>query len=504
MKKAILFILITFSLSSCDKFLEAEPQNFFTTDNYYTKPEHAESALNAVYAYTRSFYVPSGSTSQAAYLMLELPTGQARRVGSPINNQVFTDLIYDAQSYYSLVWWKYSYRGIAAANVVLKYVPGISMNEQRKKQILGEARFLRAWYYFNLVRLFGDVVKITEPTADATEVYFARSKLKSIYDEIIVPDLTAAETSGLLETDQTGRASTLAVKALLAKVYLTMAGFPLNETDKYALAKQKAGEVITSSKYSLFGSYEQLRNPLNDNNGEHIFMVQFASGIEDFILNKFMVPRNIAITVDRGAQNGDSLRPEDAFYASYSNTDLRKKDNQFFYSSYTQYNATRILTFADGPRIFKFFDENAERSNAGRSGKCFPLIRYADVLLNYAEAQTKADGTPNNLSYTSLNLVKRRAQITDASNLNPTQFIDEVLIERNKELCYENQTWFDMVRTRKVFDVKANKLVDFIGYTFPYSSTNFTIKLTDKNLLFPIPSSEIDANPLLKPNNPGY
>ncbi|MES2875816.1 MAG: RagB/SusD family nutrient uptake outer membrane protein [Bacteroidota bacterium] len=504
MKKVILFILFTLTLSSCDKFLEAEPENFFTTENYYTKPEHAESALNAVYAFTRSFYIPSGSTSQAAYLMLELPTGQARRVSAPINNQVFTDLTYDAQSYYALVWWKYAYKGIAAANVVLKYVPGITMNEQRKKQILGEARFLRAWYYFNLVRIFGDVVKITEPTPDATNVYFGRSSLKSIYEEIIVPDLTAAELSGLPETDQTGRVSTLAIKSLLAKVYLTMAGFPLNQNDKYSLAKQKAGEVISSGKYSLFATYEQLRNPSNDNKGENIFMVQFASGIEDFILNKFMVPRNVAITVDRGAQNGDSLRPDDAFYASFSSQDLRKKDNQFFYTSYLEYKSTRILTFADGPRIFKFFDENAEKNNAGRSGKAFPLIRYADVLLTYAEAQTKADGAPNALSYTSINLVKQRAQLSSISNQNATQFIDEVLIERNKELCFENQTWFDMVRTRKVYDVKANRMADFIGYTFPYSNSTFTVKLTDKNLFFPVPSSEIDANPLLKPNNAGY
>lgn len=486
------------------KILEAEPENFFTTDNYYTSPEQAEAALNSVYAFTRSFYVPSGSTSQAAYLMLELPTGQARRVGSPINNQVFTDLTYDAQSYYTLVWWKYAYKGIAAANTVLKYVPGINMNEQRKNQVLGEARFLRAWYYFNLVRIFGDAVKITEPTTDPANVYFARTALQEIYEDIIVPDLIAAETSGLPDVDESGRVSALAVKSLLAKVYVTMAGFPLNQTDKYVLAKQKAGEVIASGKFSLFSNYEQLRNPLNDNKGEHIFMVQFAPGTEDFILNKFMVPRNVAITVDRGAQNGDSLRPEDNFYASYSDQDLRKMDGQFFYSSYQQYNASAVLQFADGPRIFKFFDENAERNNAGRSGKSFPVIRYADILLTYAEAQAKADGAPDELAYTSLNLIRQRAQLAPIENLSATGFSDAVLIERNKELCYENQTWFDMVRTRKVYDTKANRMVDFIGYALPYSNATLPVQLAEKNLLFPVPISEIDANPLLKPNNSGY
>ena len=122
-------------------------------------------------------------------------------------------------------------------------------------------------------------------------------------------------------------------------------------------------------------------------------------------------------------------------------------------------------------------------------------------MLLYAEAQNEADGSPDANAYTYLNDIRSRANLPPLSGLSQDQFRVAVWKERNHELCYENQTWFDMVRTRMVYDTKNNIFVPMVGYTFPSGGSS---TLQEKHYLFPIPQAEMDANPNLAPNNPGY
>jgi hypothetical protein len=158
------------------------------------------------------------------------------------------------------------------------------------------------------------------------------------------------------------------------------------------------------------------------------------------------------------------------------------------------------VQFINGQHIFKYFDDVAQK-NGQFSGKSFPVIRLSDIMLLYSEAQNEADGTPDADAYKYLNSIRARAGLSALSGLSSANFREAVWRERNHELCFENQTWFDMVRTRMVYDTKNNTFVPMLGYAFPASAG---IKFQAKHYLFPIPQAEIDANPKLAPNNQGY
>ncbi|MGN7884398.1 RagB/SusD family nutrient uptake outer membrane protein [Dyadobacter endophyticus] len=498
----ILIALVSMSVMSCNDFLEEKPASFYTPDNYYTSYQQAQNAVNGIYASTRDFYSPVGLYEENAMLMLENPTGQAKSdINQSNNNANLRNLNMQTTDLYFRVWWRSSYKGIGAANLAIKNIPLISsavVTDVQKSQLLGQARFLRAWFYFNLVRIFGDVPLVSDPVSSAVGLQIPRTPVKDIYEQLIVPDLLAAEQSGLPFSDNTGRVAIGAVKSLLAKVYQTMAGFPLQQKDKLPLAKQKAMEVISSGKYTLYQNYDQFRDPANDNRMENIFMAQFASTIAVSPMFAFTLPSFSLIS--NGQQEIGTLLPDDTFFASYSANDLRKQERQFFYSHAPNFSTGANVQFKNGQHIFKYWDDVAQASGLG-SGKCFPVIRLSDIMLLYAEAQNESEGAPDVNSYEYINAIRKRAQLAPLAGLSKEQFRQAVWRERNHELCFENQTWFDMVRTRMVYDTKNDTFVPMLGYAFPRDNT---IKFQEKHYLFPIPQDEMNANPKLAPNNPGY
>jgi hypothetical protein len=497
-----LFVIILTGTISCKKFLKEEPTSFYTSESYYKSFVQAQNAVNGIYVFGRAFYASTGLYSEDAMFMLEMPTGQARTETNQSNNNAnLLNLTMTATDLYFNVWWANSYKGIDAANLAIANITPLTtavLPDAQKKQLLGQAMFLRAWYYFNLVREFGDIPLITLPTTTAVGLQVPRNTIKDIYEKLIVPDLISAEQSGLPFYDATGRVSLGAVKSLLAKVYQTMAGYPLLQTDKNALAKQEAQEVISSGSYTLYQNYDQFRDPANDNKLENIFMIQFATGIAVNPMFSFTLPSFSYIS--NAQQEIGALGPDLTFYNSFTAADKRKQERQYFYSHYPNHLTQQDVHFITGQHIYKYFDDVAQNSGQG-SGKCFPVIRLSDIMLLYAEAQNEADGTPDANAYTYLNSIRNRANLEPLSGLSQQQFKEAVWRERNHELCFENQTWFDMVRTRMVYDTKNDAFVPMLGYTFP-SSTNVNFKI--KHYLFPIPQSEIDANPNIAPNNTGY
>jgi len=268
--------------TGCKKFLkESDPTNL-TPTSYYTLPEHAEAAIAAVYAEIRFLGDGTGIYSNN-WQMLDAPTGiqtTETAQNSDLNN--LYALVYDGTTLHVSQNWNGWYRVIAQANLVLDKVPGINpMDPAQKKRILGEAQFLRAWAYFDLVRLWGDVPLITQPqTASSKDFYPSRTAQETVYKQI-TDDLTAAEAAGLPWMDNSGRVSTAAIKAELAKVYLTMAGQPLSKgAAYYTLAANKAKEVIdyanaNPAQINLFGTYGDIHNAANNNKLEFLFEIQF-------------------------------------------------------------------------------------------------------------------------------------------------------------------------------------------------------------------------------------
>ncbi len=280
-----ILLICAFALSAtgCKKWLvevDNDPSNL-APDDFYTLPGHADAAIAAAYAQTR--FIGNGAGIFANnFSMLEMPTGTAKTEtgqNTDLNNLI--GLSYNGDNVFVLNWWTGLYSVIAQANLVLDKVPGIKMDEAKKKRVWAKRSFCGYGHIFALVRLWGDVPLHTETSVLSTndpKVYSDVPSKDSIYMQVI-SDLKAAEGSGLAWTDAGDRASLGAVKSLLAEVYLTMAGYPINKSEYYKLAADKANEVITSGKFNLFANYNSLHDETLENQQEQIFEIQYLGGV---------------------------------------------------------------------------------------------------------------------------------------------------------------------------------------------------------------------------------
>jgi hypothetical protein len=497
----ISLVLALFS-TSCSDFLDERPTGTLSSTSNLSSADAAVAFANGAYVNATVFNSLTAGWGSVTPLLLEYMTGKASSENSQSNFKEFQELTVSSRSPYIEEWWRGCYAGIANCNLAMQKLPEFTQVDPNLiSRYQGEVLFMRAMYYFYLVRIFGDVPKINTSQTEITELFATRSPIKEIYDEIIIPDLLAAEKLALPVKDLTGRVSMSAVKALLADVYLTYAGYPVKGGNQYyAESAKRSLEVL--KQYTLFGNYEDLWNPANNNKGEFIFQVQFS-------LNK---STNQMVNIPLPSRSGmsafnleyGSLIPTKEFVESYREGDLRSEEKKFFFSTYKG-NKSKFspgapeLEFMDfkGYYIHKFFDASAI-DVAGQSGLNWTIYRLPDVMLMYAEAQSQADGSPNAASFDALNAVRKRAGLAPFASSDPAAFTTAVWDERYFELCYENKMWFDMIRTRKIRNDLTGRYVDFTGYTTKWGKT-----YTDTQLLFPIPLREMQTNPKLIQNS-GY
>lgn len=496
--KFLICVIIIVFVSSCTKFLDEQDQSNFTSDNYFTNATQAESSVNSAYYGIESIY--SGNYGFAGglapWLMLEFATGYANtELGEAVENRWVRTLTNSSDNQEGAVWWNQSYLGIANANLAIAKIPGVTMDETEKNQLLGQARFLRAFYYYNLVRIFGKIPLITAPVdLNSPDMYPSQTTEDEVYN-IIVEDLKVAESSGLPDTDATGKVSLGAVKSLLASVYLTMAGYPLQKGNEYyQLAADKAHEVIASNDYSLFTSYDDLHIPAMKNQAEFIFQAQYTSLIGPSYWQSAIVPYNKGISVYDG--QGGAIFSELPFVNSYESGDKRAEEKQFYYKFYTLASDRTDTIDLGNTYIYKLFDVDANENTAS-SGLNWTLLRYAEVLLIYAEASNEVTG-PTTESYEAVNSIRRRAQLAELSGLSKDQFRDAIFKESCHELSFEDKTWFNMARTKKAYNLTTGNIEDLIGYVFVSGAV-----YAEKDLVFPIPTSEMNSNKNLV-QNPGY
>lgn len=495
--KNIVIILLLFTVTSCEKFLEERPTNALTPDSDISSPEIARAFTNSAYSQLTVLDRGSGGYGGNSASLMEFMTGKA---DGNAQTEAFRyyNLTYDAQSFYFDTWWQGLYYGIANCNLGLaKLEPITSLDATVKTNLMAEIRTLRALYYFYLVRMYGDVPKITTVVSDLAEVRPSKSPLKEIYDEIIIPDLLEAEKSTLPWQDADGKVSMGAVKAILADVYLTYAGFPVNAGQTaFAESAKRSKELIDNGGYSLFPEYTDMIKPANKNKGEFIFQVQYSANINANPLTPVALPLYKRISAYSDEFGG--LVPTKQFVESYPAGDKRAKEKQFFFTwypgnpnYYPEGDIRRDSVNLGGYYIYKWFDETAVKSTT-RSDLNYTVYRLADVYLMYAEASNRAEGSPNANAVMYVNAIRQRAQLAPISALSQDAFEKEVWAQRYFELCYENKIWFDMVRTRKVRNDITKNWDDFVGHTNVYGKT-----LTEKQLLFPIPQREVDNNPNL-------
>jgi hypothetical protein len=481
-------------LASCSGFLDESDKSNFTLDNYFTKPEHATSAVNAIYQSLQP--IMSSGFGGGPWMMTEFATGLAdTELGQAQNSLFVMNLDNTSDNGYGQTYWTSHYLGIANANVAITQIPNVPMDETAKRKLLGEAHFLRAYYYYNLVRIFGSIPLITEPIDLTSEnLYPDQADPAAVYDQIVA-DLQEAENSGLEWRDATGRVSMGAVKTLLSSVYLTMAGYPLQKgSEYYTMAAAKSKEVIDSNTFSLFESYYDLHNPAAKNLGENIFMTQYVAYVQPSSWQVSIIPYNRGIS--NYSEETGGIFAQEAFVKSYEPGDKRAAEKEFYYSSYTlRDDRSQTLELGDY-YLYKHFDVLAQ-TDTRSSSLNWPILRYAETLLIFAEASNEANG-PTSEAYAAVNQIRSRAELSPLANLGKEQLREAIWREKFFELSFENKTWFDMVRIRKGFNVTTRQFEDYVGHKFVYGPT-----VTERELLFPIPTAEVRNNPKLVQNS-GY
>ena len=480
----IAIALLGFSFSSCSDFLEQNPQTDLSENDSYKTADHILSAVNGVYS-----SLQEGDIYGNWYVFGEIPSDNTRNQlsGSVTTQNEFDQFYIDTQNSMIANFWKAAYKVINRTNTVLGRIDGIEINTELANRYKLECKFIRALMYFNLVRVYGDVPLVLKEISISESYDILREPKENVYNQIIADLKEAQDLPVSYSTAEDGRATQGAAKALLANVYMTL--------HKYAEAETILAEIINSGQYSLLentpGSlnidgYKNVFSPVNHNSKEGIFEIQFLKGgygEGSNYANNF-APENSGTNVVAVGGTGGNNIPEMDIYNAYEEGDLRRD----FSMSLGYYDNRKNNEWVESRYVCKFMDVPYQNNDASNN---YPVIRYADVILMYAEALNQNGKTAEACKY--LNMTRRRGfgyQTTETSPVDlqttdKAQFALMVEQERRVELAFENHRWFDLIRTGRAVEVMKSK-----GFS-----------LNETNLICPIPQKQIDVNPKLTQND---
>ncbi len=511
MKKVTIIILAAVFLVSCADFLEEKPQSFLSPDNFYQTREDIEAGLNVVYRAPQDRY----SSNWAAPHWFEWGTdiSEITDKSSWAHHNEIARLpsTFNASSSIPADFWQYTFNHVKDANNLLKALPNVAISDEEKKLVEGQARALRAFLYFDAVRVYNGVPLILEATTDIDFLKTVpRATPEAIY-EAIIDDLKFAIDALPNRWDDAsdqGRITSGAAAAMLAKVYLTMAGFPLNQTDKYQMAKTLLENFVDKksygSHYALFDDYADMFDDKKAPGNEGVWVINFTRGTfgqgSDFHTNyaplELYYAGGLGLTYGGGWSNGI---PTDKFYNSYD----KENDKRFAHTYWSstaeipdEYDALVPKDTDGNPKHIPFyrphvkkFREKTPNNNSHRTGLDHSIIRYADVLLMYAEVLNELN---DDRKYDYVNKVRKRAGLGDLPQMSQNEFRDHIMLERAWELCFEGDRKFDLVR----WGVYATRTPEWnpqvVGNIKP-----------QKHEFWPVPQSQIDTNPNLT-QNPGW
>ena len=479
MKNIVRIAILSGILTACVS-LDEDPQSFVTSDQFYKTDEQAVAAVNAGY---RKLYETGQSLYNSLFQIgVEMATDDYAAGPRARNAHVraISGLTHDPLNDRMEQLWKQSYDAINVSNIAVDRIALINaseIDETLRARLINEAKFLRALHYFNLVRWFGDVPIVLHETTSLTaeSLYVEKSSEDLVYQQII-QDLTDAEALPATYTgSNVGRATSGAAKSLLSKVYLTH--------KEWKKAAEKSKEVIDSNTYGLFDNFSDVFNVSTKNGKEHIFSAQFK-GYFNYQGNSLA---SRSAPFEPPGVNGDyadMLNKPGKLYESFDDTDERKAVT--FVTQMVSPTNGQLYTFE--PHLYKYYDQAAVGSQSN-SSKNLPIIRYAEVLLIYAEALNEDNHGPTTEAYWAIDEVRNRAGIARLADtypsLNESEFRDSVFQERRKELVYEYQRWFDLARRGADY---------YVATLHAAGKTN----AAPRHIHFPTPQREINLNPKLK------
>jgi hypothetical protein len=533
-KYYLLSALLLLSVSSCKKFLDREPQDFLDPEAYYETEAQLNYALNGIYDVlgNSSLY----GTAYPSRIGMEADEGAYKDNSLLVGPQVYD---FSTSDNYVSNLWKVLYEGIGRANYLLARVDkNKDLTEALRKRVRGEATFLRAYYYFLLVQHFGNIPLVLEPTTTSPEnPNLPQSPAKDVYDYIIA-DMELAEglVDPITKANNGGRVSKSAVRGILARVCLYNAGYPVNDKTKYAKAKYWAEQVINDNvaEHRLNSSYADIfTNYAKDKYDaqESIWEVEFygnTSGTyrETGTLGAWLgIPSNNAgvgtaygfITVNRTLWD----KYEAPVLPATTSPDLRREWNiaGFTYNATTglpvnNSGSAPVIYWQKFPGKYRRVLEAVVPKANNSTPINYPLLRFSDVLLMYAEAENEISG-PSQDIIDKVNLVRQRGYgfAPDAVNANSANltaeetnsyldFAQAIRDERSRELCFEGLRKPDLIRwglfvpTMKSVlsamnnDLSGNNLFKTLAFK----------NVKEKHVVFPIPAREMQLNKSLVQN----
>lgn len=543
MKKIYIYLLLVSGLilTSCEGFLDQKPTTSLDQQSAYESTAGADAVLNGAYAtlagydyfgyrYMHVLSVTSGSwTSTRAN---EIPfTSMQLQV-----NELHIEKMYAAY-----------YATIGVTNDILKNLPLSSVDKANKDRIMGEAYFIRAMTYFNLVRQFGKVSLVTKPVETYSEAHIGRTDTALVYNQIIA-DLDSAYLKLPEPTkNAAGRPHKFAAPALQAKVFLTIAG-----TDPVSPYWQKAYDaaklVYTSNAYKLMRPFSAVFDIAKKNNAESIFEIQFAAAVNSLKITNVTLPLGsiLAPNSTGGTQWGKTRPNKEVFdlfvstypgdpridasflHTSYVKMDLANKSKTLtvnIYPSTANTTANGTLKANADDKEYPFIKKFVDPAITTEASSCnFIYYRYADLLLVLAEAANEIGRTDEAIGYVNELLTRARDKngdlVIDATEISPIAWAtglskddvrNKILIERQIELCGEADEWYTFRRKGEAYlkmivdrhnaHPQVAAATSATKYVYKYAATDNDIK---RNMKFPFPPAEITRNENIADNEQNF
>lgn len=555
MKKTYIIVaLITLSMSSCEDFLNTEPIDKIAQTQYYTNEEGLTQGLAGVYD-------PLGSSAlygEALYTKLEACTDEGYYARSAQKTEPMV-YVFNPTDPVVANMWNALYDGVNRANDLIANINVPTMDEGKRQIILGEALFLRGYYYYMLVSRFGDVPMKTTPTTSPNGVDLARTPSAAIYAQIL-KDMTEAEAKVSTSTSlgYSSRVSKTVVQGILSRVCLQMAGYPLMDTAKYKDALAWSKKVVDSGEHALNTSFntDPKYNTFNPSYGstannayrqifinqvqdvyevkESMWEIDFKGNRSDGYFETGRLGNTNGITFTGATlfnQIGYSygfIRGTGRLFNKYGVGDLRR---DWVLTTYTLNNSTgaRVAIVKKAGAAASEFPygrdcgkwrreyEGPLTKEKNHTSNNFPVLRYADVLLMMAESDNQVNG-PTIAAYNAVNQVRRRGYglpinipsiVADLpAGLSKAAFQLAIEDERMRELCFEGTRKSDLIRWNKFVQT-----MNAVGAEMSAAPTTANQQyggfggsnVEAKHLLYPIPSREIASNKALEGlNNPGW
>lgn len=492
-----IIIALCLLLVSCSDELNQVPISASTTATFYTQPNDFIQAANSIYNDLKAYPDRQLNLSETRSDNLYAVSDGGVRDWEGINS--FHKTI--AANPYVAEAWSANFNGIYRANVLLDQIKkngAIITDVALRTRLEAEAKFLRAYFYFDLVRWFGKVPIIDHPATAVEAAAIKRSPVADVYS-LIISDLQFAAT-GLPETyaaADKGRATRFAAKATLALVYMTRSGptysiegpgLGLNE---WGQALTLLNEVIASGKFTFSPTFANIFSFTNENGPEVVFDIQYATGLSPVVGGTFpwvLVPDTWFQSNGKAVQGGLTIRPiATDLLNAYTATDTRKAFS--IQSGFTYNGVAETRSF-----FKKYVDLTKVPTNRVDWPINFIAIRYTDVLLLKAECILKGatGGTQTDVD-AIVNQVRVRAGLPTISKVT----LEQLMQERRKEFAAEGSRWHDLVRSGLVETI--------IPAWIAAEDVQKQMQPFQKNyIIYPIPQTELDAVPGLYTQNPGY